>query len=360
MIWVARHGSEEAFLLTSLTIILVSAAGFHALGVSPALGAFLAGMVLGESDFRHHMEEKIHPFRDVLVGIFFVTIGLQLDVGLIMSEPFKIALWLVVLVPAKMMLNTLALRLSGLSTTDAVRTGLILGHGGEFALLMLVMAMQMSVLEVSQGQPLLVALVLSMAVAPIIIKHHARIGKLFSAPSVKERPQKEELDAAELSEQLKQHAIICGAGKVGLVVCQMLSEARRPYILIESSYEAYLAALQQGYPVIYGDASRSATLKAAGIKRAALLVVTFSATKPIERLLNWLGKDCPDLPLVVSTDNDRLFQVYRDKHPVYTFIEPLAAGTALAEKVLALMGVSESEARLRADAIRSLDAPESI
>ncbi|HBS6917288.1 TPA: cation:proton antiporter [Klebsiella pneumoniae] len=135
--WVARRGHEESFVLVSLCVVVAAAAAAHAVGVSAALGAFLAGMVLGESDFRHHMESHLRPFRDVLSGVFFVTIGLQLDAAQILSAPLAVLAWLVVLVPVKILLNTLALRATRLSALDAWRTGIALGHGGEFALLLL-------------------------------------------------------------------------------------------------------------------------------------------------------------------------------------------------------------------------------
>lgn len=138
--WVARRGHEESFVLVSLCVVVAAAAAAHAVGVSAALGAFLAGMVLGESDFKHHMENHLKPFRDVLSGLFFVTIGLQLDGALVFSAPLAVLAWLLVLVPVKIVLNTLALRITRLSALDAWRTGLVLGHGGEFALLLLGLA----------------------------------------------------------------------------------------------------------------------------------------------------------------------------------------------------------------------------
>ncbi len=142
--WVARQGHEKSFVLVSLCVVVAAAAAAHAVGVSAALGAFLAGMVLGESDFRHRMESHLKPFRDVLSGVFLVTIGLQLDGAQILSAPLAVSAWLAVLVPVKIVLNTLALRATRLSALDAWRTGIALGHGGEFALLLLGMVLRSS------------------------------------------------------------------------------------------------------------------------------------------------------------------------------------------------------------------------
>ncbi|RIK28549.1 MAG: sodium:proton exchanger, partial [Chloroflexi bacterium] len=156
--WVARRGHEESFVLVSLCVVVAAAAAAHAVGVSAALGAFLAGMVLGESDFRHHMESHLRPFRDVLSGVFFVTIGLQLDAAQILSAPLAVLAvlaWLAVLVPVKILLNTLALRATLLSALDAWRTGIALGHGGEFALLLLGMVLQQHLIPATVVQPML-------------------------------------------------------------------------------------------------------------------------------------------------------------------------------------------------------------
>lgn len=178
--WVARWDHEESFVLVSLCIVVAAAAAAHAAGVSAALGAFLAGMVLGESDFKHHMENHLKPFRNVLSGVFFVTIGLQLDGAQVFSAPLAVLAWLLALVPVKILLNTLALRATRLSALDAWRTGIALGHGGEFGLLLLGMVLQQHLISATLVQPMLVALVLSMALAPLLIRHHDALAQLLS------------------------------------------------------------------------------------------------------------------------------------------------------------------------------------
>lgn len=202
--WVARQGHEESFVLVSLSLVVAAAAAAHALGVSAALGAFLAGMVLGESDYRHHMESHLKPFRDVLSGLFFVTIGLQLDVAQIVAAPLAVLGWLLALVPLKMGLNFLALRATRLSALDAWRTGIVLGHGGEFALLLLGMVMQQHLIAATVVQPMLVALVLSMGLAPLLIRHHDRWAQALShSGALGQPPQAEEGEVAERARSLR-------------------------------------------------------------------------------------------------------------------------------------------------------------
>jgi CPA2 family monovalent cation:H+ antiporter-2 len=176
----ARHGRSAIAVLVSFCIVVAAAAAAHAAGVSAALGAFLAGMVLGESDFKHHMENHLKPFRNVLSGVFFVTIGLQLDGAQVFSAPLAVLAWLLALVPVKILLNTLALRATRLSALDAWRTGIALGHGGEFGLLLLGMVLQQHLMSTTLVQPMLVALVLSMAMAPLLIRHHDALAQLLS------------------------------------------------------------------------------------------------------------------------------------------------------------------------------------
>ncbi|MFN7087529.1 MAG: cation:proton antiporter, partial [Burkholderiales bacterium] len=139
--WVARHGSTEVFLLSALLVVLAAAYGAHAMGVSAALGAFLAGVVLGESDFRHRMEDDIRPFRDLLIGLFFITVGLQLDLRQLLGAPLAVAGWLACLIPLKLVMAWPVLRVAGLGITDAWRSAFLLAHGGEFGLLLLASAL---------------------------------------------------------------------------------------------------------------------------------------------------------------------------------------------------------------------------
>lgn len=327
--WVARRGHEESFVLVSLCVVVAAAAAAHAVGVSAALGAFLAGMVLGESDFRHHMESHLRPFRDVLSGLFFVTIGLQLDVAQIVAAPLAVLGWLLALVPLKMGLNFLALRATRLSALDAWRTGIVLGHGGEFALLLLGMVMQQHLVAANVVQPMLIALVLSMGLAPLLIRHHDRWAR-----------------------SLRDHVIICGADEVGLLLSRTLRLAGVPHLLLESDRQRVEAGRAMGAPVSYGDASRLDTLAAAGLAHARLVVLTLVRPQTAERIARAVLERRPTLPLVVATDRVTDAQLLRNLPNVRLYPLYLALGLGLAEQVLLMLGINADYVNRRIEELR--------
>jgi len=363
MAWVARHGSGEVFLLAALTIVIAAAYGAHALGVSAALGAFLAGVVLGESDFRHRMEDDIRPFRDLLTSLFFITIGLQLDGGQLIAAPLSVLAWLLLLVPVKMLLTWPALRLAGLSRPDAWRGAVILGHGGEFGLLLLASALSLGVVPAELGQAPLVALALSMGAAPLLIRHHERIVRMLSrTASHPAPPQEEEAEGRRRSEQLRDHVVICGAGHLGRIVSQALTAADIPHLMVETDYEAFQAARRAGLPVHYGDASRINTLRAAGVERARLVVITFHRPEQALRIAHWLRHSHPDIPLLATSLSDQEAHRLVAIPGVRVYVERLAAGLALAEQALLTAGIPAEGAdrfiaRLREQLQSGFDQP---
>ena len=339
--WVARQGHEEAFMLASLCVVVAAAAAAHAVGVSAALGAFLAGMVLGESDFRHHMESHLKPFRDVLSGVFFVTIGLQLDGAQILSAPLTVLAWLAVLVPVKIVLNTLALRATRLSALDAWRTGIALGHGGEFALLLLGMVLQQHLIPATVVQPMLVALVLSMALAPLLIRHHDVLARFLSRTGgVIQPPQAEEVEIAAQTARYRDHVIVCGAGELGLTVSEILRHAGVAHLLLEADAQKVEAARAAGAPVFHGDASRPDSLLAAGLAQARLVVLTFAHAQQVLRIAQAIAERRPALTLWVSCRSTTAADAFRAMPNVRVYQQSFAAGLGLAEQVMSSLGMS--------------------
>lgn len=351
--WVARQGHEESFVLVSLSLVVAAASAAHALGVSAALGAFLAGMVLGESDFRHHMENHLKPFRDVLSGLFFVTIGLQLDTAQIVAAPLAVLGWLLALVPLKMGLNYLALRATCLSALDAWRTGIVLGHGGEFALLLLGMVMQQHLIAANVVQPMLVALVLSMGLAPLLIRHHDRWAQALSrSGALGQPPQAEEGEVAERARSLRDHVIICGADDVGLMLSQTLRLAGVPHLLLESDRQRVEAGRATGAPVVYGDASRLDTLTAAGLAHARLVVLTFARPQTALRIAQAVLDRRLSLSVVVGTERVTDAQLLRNLPNVRLYPLYLASGLGLAEQVLLMLGINADQVDHRIEELR--------
>ena len=284
--WAAHARSPELFLLCSLALALGTAFAAHAAGLSPPIGAFLAGMVVGESDFRHQIEDDIRPFRDVLVGLFFVTIGMQVDLAIIVAAPALVLGWTIAFLVGKAVLVALVAAALRWPTHVAIRAGLILGHGGEFGLLLLTQAIAAGMIDTGLGYAMLIALAVTMGFAPILIQHSAAAANLLTGAAMAAGAEKEEEAVAHGSLALKDHVILCGCGRVGRLVAVVLESAKIPYIGIESELTRFREANRAGHHVVFADASRARILHRAGVERARLLVITFDARRALERLLH--------------------------------------------------------------------------
>lgn len=289
LLYIYRNGNAEILVLAALTIVALSAEAAHLAGASAALGAFLAGLLLGESDVRHRIEEDLRPFRDVFASVFFVSIGLQLDLSQVIAAPLTVLAWIGILVPIKTILNFAALRMSGSSSRDALQTALILGHGGEFGLLLVSGALSSAILPASIGQPFLVALVISMGIGPLLIRINQPIGDrlaalFFGRSKVR---QDEERRAAENVKSIDRHLVICGAGTVGRTVARASLLAQLPLVLIEPDIAKFRTAKKMDLPVVLGDPNRLATLQAARAQFSDVLVMTDPNRSNFQRVINW-------------------------------------------------------------------------
>src|SRR3954447_24756823 len=239
MAWVARARSAELFLLAALMLVLGATAIAHGVGLSLPIGAFLAGMVVGEGAFRHQLEEEIRPFRDVLLGLFFITVGMAVDPHAIIAHPLLVAGMLAALVAGKALIVFVLARALGWPAAPALRAGLVLAHGGELALLIAAQALGAGLLPTEAAHLVLLSVALSMAVAPFAIQRHgplvAGLGTVtFRGPLRSEDGDYEAAErlVAEASQTLSGHVIVCGCGRVGRLVATALEASDVPYIAL--------------------------------------------------------------------------------------------------------------------------------
>ena len=356
--WVTRHGTAEVFLLAALLLVVGAAFAAHALGLSSALGAFLTGVVLGESDFKHRIEDDIRPFQDLFVGIFFIAVGLQLDAGQIVEMPARVLLWLLALIPLKILLAWPVLRIAGLGRLDAARCAIVLGHGGEFGLLLIASALTAGIVPASLGQPALVAVALSMGAAPFLIHRHDRLAAaVFGRGAASKAPQNEAMTSIRQNAALQGHVIICGAGHLGRLVAQALVLADMPYLLVESDYEAFQSARAVGLNVLLGDASRLATLKAAGVENANMVIISFNHPPSAARIARTLRHAYPHVAVIATSLTDQETRHLLSVPGLRVYSEKIAAGLALAEQALLDRGLSaEAKDALIADLRRQLQS----
>jgi K+:H+ antiporter len=358
--WAARTNSSELFLLAALLLALGTAFAGEVIGLAVPIGAFLAGMVVGESDFHHQIEDDIRPFRDVLLGLFFVTVGMEVDPSIVAAAPVAVLAWIMVLLPGKALIVLFIGMAMRWPAPVAVRTSIILAHGGEDGLLLLTQAMRAGAVGPELGQPALLALVASMALAPILIQWNAWFARLAGGASHLFKVGAEEDAIRDQSRRLKDHVLLCGCGRIGRLVLRVLEAASIPYVAIETDLNRFRRAKQSGHNVVFGDASRKAILEAAGIGRARLVVITFSRRRGVERILHYLRHKNPAVPSIVSVADDQEVSLPAQAGARTVFPENLAAGLALADQVLLMFGLSRENAAKIVTTVRAELNPDLI
>ena len=356
--WVARARSADLFLLSVLLLALGTAFAVRLAGLAPPIGAFLAGMVIGESDYRHQVEDDIRPFRDVLLGLFFVTVGMEVNPSILAVSPWAVLAWTIAFLPGKALATALVATIMRWPAQVGARVAVTLAHGGEFGLLLLTQAIGAGVIGPDVGQPALLALAMTMGVAPVLIQRNAWIGQLVGGVSQRLTTAAEETAIRDESQRLGDHVLLCGCGRVGRLVAIALEAAKIPYIAVESDLTRFREARRRGHNVVFGDASRRRILEAAGLHRARLLVATFDRRAAVERLLHHARQQNPNVPSIVSAADDRDVSALAMAGAATVFPENVAAGLALADQALLLSGFTQEDAARVITAVRAELNPE--
>src|SRR6195256_1608783 len=279
---VARRRSNELFVLNVLLVTLLLAFVTGLAGLSLVLGAFLAGMLISETEYRFRVEEDIKPFRDVLLGLFFVSVGMMLDLRLVLASPGLVLAFLAVLLPVKFALVTLLSRLARAPSGSALRVGLALAQAGEFGLVLLSLAG--GLLSDALQQALLAAMILSMLAAPFVIAASDRIVMRLSRSEWMLRSLELHRIAVQ-SIEAERHVIILGYGRNGQRLARLLDAEGVRYVALDLDAERVREAALAGDAVVFADSSRREALVAAGIARAAAVVVTFADANAAVRVL---------------------------------------------------------------------------
>ncbi len=301
---IASFRSAELFSLAVLLAVLASAWATHAVGLSLALGAFLAGMMLAETEFRHQIEASIRSYREVLLGLFFITVGALLDVGLLLRHLALVTAILVGVLLLKAAVVAVAAKPATKSWFKSLRTGVVVAQSGEFGFALLTLLLRRELLDPAIVQPLLAATVLSMVLSPIIIRHNRRITRVLldeSGPPNSEAMREEQ---AALAVAERDHVVICGFGRVGQNIARVLEQTGFEYIALEVDPYRIRAGRQAGDPVIYGDAGQVKVLENVGVARASCVVVTFASPEVALRILRSVRELRSDVPILVRTQDD--------------------------------------------------------
>ncbi|CAO3434509.1 monovalent cation:proton antiporter-2 (CPA2) family protein [Azospirillum doebereinerae] len=289
--FIASAGNPELFTATNLFVVLSVGWLTAEAGMSMALGAFLAGMLLADTAYRHQVEADIEPFRGLLLGLFFMTVGMSLDLPAMGREAGTIAALTVGLLVGKSAMLFLLCRLSGLGVATSLRIGLLLAQGGEFAFVLIGKATALSVLDARTGLLVSSSVALSMAVTPAIGALAQRLAQRIEAR------RGAEAFGIETSD-LKSHVLIAGYGRVGKAVARLLTAHGIPYVALDLEPQRIAAARVEGLPIYYGDASQGSVLRAAGIERARAAVITLNRPEQAQRAVEAIHAATPDLPII--------------------------------------------------------------
>ena len=291
-------------------------------------------------------------------GLFFITVGMEIDPSIIAVAPLATIGWVAVLLLGKAAATGFVAAIQRWPADAAVRLAAILAHAGEFSLLLITQAIAAGVIAPPVAQPALFAVAATMGVAPLLIQRNASIAQLFLGAASRRAAAAQEAVIRQASDQLRDHILLCGCGRVGQLVALVLEAAKLPYLAIEINHTRFREATRKGLKVVFGDASHRRILAAAGLPRARLLVVTFDRRPAVERLLDHARHENPTLPSIVSAADDRQISTLANAGAAAVFPENLAAGLALADQALLMAGYTQEEAAETISAVRAELNPE--
>lgn len=334
----ARRKSEELFILNVLLVTLGLAWMTDHAGLSLALGAFVAGMLIAETEFKHQVENDIRPFHDVLLGLFFITIGMKLDWRAVVNEWWLVLLLSCLPTLAKAVTVTALALISRAPPGVSIRTGLYLAQAGEFGFVLLSLGAEHQLIGAQWMSPVLASMVLSMVFTPFIIQYSDRIAmRLSSTDWLMQSVQLTTI--AKRAIRNEEHIIICGYGRSGQSLARILEQEHFAYIALDLDPDRVRQAAAAGQSVVFGDAARPQSLIAAGLSRATAVVVSYHDTASALKVLHHVHTHAPKVPVLVRTIDDTDLERLRSAGATEVVPEALEGALMLASHVLALVGV---------------------
>jgi CPA2 family monovalent cation:H+ antiporter-2 len=335
---VASQRSRELFVMNVLMITLLLAYASNLAGLSYALGAFIAGMLISETKYRYQVESDISPFRDILLGLFFISVGMLINLQQIFDNIGLIILVLISFVLFKAVIVAIVVRFVRYETGVAIRTGIILAQAGEFGFVILALGAEQNLIGGQALQVILAAALLSMVIAPVLIQYNGRIARRLASSYTKNSGQIVQ-DIDDIGQHLHDHVIICGYGRSGQYLGRFLREENIPYIALDIDPSRVLEASAAGENVIFGDAARRVVLEAAGGARAKALVISYADNRAAMKILHIVQEKYPQLPVIVRTVDDSNMEILREAGAAEVVPEILEGSLMLASHALMLLGV---------------------
>ncbi|MFT2091542.1 cation:proton antiporter [Paraglaciecola sp. 2405UD69-4] len=337
---VARTRTDELFVLTTIMVALMAAGLAFSFGLSMALGAFLAGMMLGESQYKHQLEADIRPFRDILMGLFFITIGMRLELHNLPGQFHWALLGLICIIVLKVLLIRISAWVFKLKSQDAWAAGIKLCQMGEFSFVIAALAVDHNILSSEQGSLLLTIGVMSMAITPWLVDKSPSLAKKLSPEPLPDHKSVEQLSAGD--QVLTDHVLIFGFGRVGQSVSRLLKIEAIPYLVVDADPTRVQESQSAGEPVYFGDVKQKDILRAVGIQRAKLILITFDQHEKAMAVIQLISSLYPDLPVVVRTRKDYRMGELLNAGATQVVPEILEGSLMLVTQVLQMSGVPMS------------------
>lgn len=344
----ARFGSPEIFTASALLLVLGSAQAMESIGLSMAMGAFIAGLLIADSSYRHQIIAEIQPFRGLLLGLFFMSMGMSLNLDRFLDHPLVLLTVVGVLIAVKSCALWFLARLFGIRNRASVSVALLLAQGGEFALVLFALAKGMGVLDESLFQHLLIVVLISMLATPVLEKFAYRIF-LSSGKAI---PTVPEIDLSG-SEQDDKPVILAGFGRMGHRVGYIMELMKVPYVAIDRKVALVDRERADGKPVYYGDARQPEVLRAAGVADASLVIVSIDDLEATDRVVSTLHTSFPDIPVFARGHDLINCHDLAELGAHFTVSETLEASAELAHAALLYMGADDGEVAVALEHFRN-------
>jgi len=350
---VASAHSAELFTLTVLLVALLSAWATELAGLSMALGAFLAGMMLSETEFKHQIENDIRPFRDIFLGLFFITVGMMLDLnGLLDVLHWALLIAVAIIVGKSLLIMVLSKRIVGASTGVALRTGVVLSQCGEFGFAIMALAVNFHVLPQAESQILLTAIIFTMIATPFLVKYNGLIAKKFTGSYMQSRESIKD-NISTNTRAMDKHVIICGFGRIGQNIAKILDAEGFKYFALDFNVDLISNAAKAGYKVSFGDSTHREILCAAGIERASILIICHDNVGSAEKTLRQAMHLNPDVPVLVRTKDDTYYEQLTEAGATEVIPETLESSLIMASHVLSILGIPMAKIVRRIQEVRN-------
>ena len=333
---VAKSNSDEIFLLTTLVIVLMAASFAHVMHLSMPLGAFVIGMMLGEGSWKYQIESDIRSFKDILLGLFFVTIGMNIDLSLILDYGPRLLLFTAALLLCKSIIVAAVVRLLGYSWQNAGSVGLNLAQAGEFGLALVTLALAAGIIPPDQASFIILIAIFTMMLSPILIRQSQRITRILFASE----GHGKQLPSINL--HLQEHVIIGGFGRLGSMLADFLDHNGVDYIATEIDIDTVDKARKEGRNIVFGDSNNAEILRHCQLDSAQLVVLTFKSLEEGKAAISHIRERNRDIPIIVRCQDHKHYEELISLGANEVFPEVLESSLMITRQVLTLLNIDHS------------------